>query len=440
MNLLFSAFITLLLILINGCFSLSEMALLYARRTMLQQEAEEGSNKAKKALELALNNDRLLATIQVGITLVGFSAAAVAASSFAVPIADWMIGFDIDWLSAIARGFSLVITTVIVTYVSLIIGELVPKRLALSNAENMAKAVAGPISVFQHIASPVVSFLALSTNLVSRAFGIKDSVDRQAVSEEEIKHLVTEQDSLLDEEKRMIHEIFELGDMVAREVMTPRVDMIVIEDDATISQTINRMRGTGLSRLPVFRESLDRVVGIVVLKDLLAPLIDDRGDEPITAYLREAFFVPETKDILPLLGEMQTAHHQIAIVVDEYGGTAGIITVEDIVEEIVGDITDEFDPESKYQAQVSENEWLIDGRLPADDAIELGFPVEDAEDYETIAGWLLDTIDTIPLVGDSFDIGGFTFKVQSMRRHRISMLLVTRHAGDELDSNGGEEE
>ena len=433
MDLLLSAFLTLLLIAINGCFALSEMALIYARRTMLQQEAEEGSKKAKKALELALNSDRLLATIQMGITLVGFGAAAIAASSFAAPIASWMIGFGIDWLSAIAPGCSLVITTVLVTYVTLIIGELVPKRLALSNAERVAKAVSAPITVFQRIASPVVSFLALSTNVVSRIFGIKESMDRQAVSEEEIKHLVTEQDSLLDEEKRMIHEIFDLGDMVAREVMTPRVDMIFIEEEATINQTISRMRGTGLSRLPVFHESLDRIAGIVVLKDLLAPLIDDRGDEPITAYLREVLFVPETKDILPLLGEMQTAHSQIAIVVDEYGGTAGIITVEDIIEEIVGEITDEFDPENKYQAQLSENEWLIDGRLSTDDAIELGFPVEDAEDYETIAGWLLDTIDTIPSIGDSFEIGGFTFKVQSMRRHRISMLRVTRHAEEVLD-------
>jgi putative hemolysin len=163
-----------------------------------------------------------------------------------------------------------------------------------------------------------------------------------------------------------------------------------------------------------------------MVKDLLVPLIDDREDEPITDYMRSPVFVPETKDILPLLGELQTSHQQIAIVVDEYGGTAGIVTVEDIVEEIVGDISDEYDPDNKYQTQLSENEWLIDGRLPADDAVELGFPVEEDEDYETIAGWLLDTIDSVPRVGDSFEVEGYVFKVQSMRRNRISLLRVTR--------------
>ena len=427
MDLLYSALLTLLLILLNGYFAMSEMALINARRSTLLHEAEEGSKKAQKAVALAEDSDRLLATIQVAITLVGFGAAAVAASSFAQPIAAWLSGFDIGWLTLIAPATSVIFTTLVVSYVSLIIGELVPKRLALSKAEAVAKSVAGPITVFQRLAGPVVSFLTVSTDLVSRLFGIRHSEDRQAVSEEEIKFLVSEQDSLLDEEKRMIHEIFDLGDTVAREVMTPRVDMIAIEDEATVSQTISRMRGTGLSRLPVFSESLDRIVGIVMLKDLLAPLIDDREDEPITSYMRHGLFVPETKDILPLLGEMQTGHHQIAIVIDEYGGTAGIISLEDIIEEIVGDISDEFDPDSKYQAQLSENEWLIDGRLPTEDAIDLGFPVEEGEDYETIAGWLLDVIDTMPSVGDSFDIDGFTFKVQSMRRHRVSMLRVVKN-------------
>ncbi|MDR0350298.1 MAG: hemolysin family protein, partial [Coriobacteriales bacterium] len=208
--------------------------------------------------------------------------------------------------------------------------------------------------------------------------------------------------------------------------MTPRVDMISIEDDATVRQTVDRMRGTGFSRVPVFHEVPDRIVGVAMIKDLIVPLIDGREDEPVTDYMRDPVFVPETKDILPLLGELQTSHQQIAIVVDEYGGTAGIVTVEDIVEEIVGDISDEYDPDNKYQTQLSEHEWLIDGRLPTDDAIELGFPVEEGEDYETIAGWLLDTIDGVPRIGDSLEVEGYLFKVQSMRRNRISMLRVTR--------------
>lgn len=431
MNILFNIFLTLLLILINGYFSMSEMALISARRSVLQQQIEEGtkdqSRKAKKAVELAQDSDRLLATIQVAITLVSFGASAVAATGFSAPIAGWLSGFGLPWLTSIATGLAVVVITLVISYVSLIVGELVPKRIALSNAERMAMSVAGPISIFERLASPVVTFLSTSTNGVARLFGIKGTEDRQGVSEDEIKFLVTEQESLLDEEKRMIHEIFDLGDTVAREVMVPRVDMISIEDDATVKNTIDRMRGTGFSRVPVYREVPDRIIGVAMIKDLLVPLMDDRLDEPITDYMRDPVFIPETKDILPLLGELQTSHQQFAIVVDEYGGTAGIITVEDIVEEIVGDITDEYDPDNKYVTLLSENEWLIDGRFPTDDAAELGFPVEEDEDYETIAGWLLDTIDNVPHVGESFDVDGYTFKVQSMRRSRVSMLRVTRH-------------
>jgi putative hemolysin len=339
---------------------------------------------------------------------------------------NWLSSFGLGWLSAAAPVIAVVITTLVVSYVTLILGELVPKRIALSNPEGVSMRVSGPIRVFERITAPVVAFLAMSTNAVAKLFGIKHAADPSQVSEDEIKYLVTEQDSLLDEEKRMITEIFDLGDTVAREVMTPRVDMICVEDDSTVIQTVERMRGTGLSRVPVFHESPDRIKGMAMIKDLIIPLADGRFDDPVTDYMRDVVFIPETKDILPLLGEMQTSHQQVAIVVDEYGGTAGLISIEDIVEEIVGEISDEYDPDNKYQTQLSEDEWLIDGRLPVDDAQELGFPLEEADDYDTIAGWLLDTIDTVPEVGDIFDIQGYRFKVQSMRRNRISMLRVSK--------------
>ena len=443
MELILSVIIALILILLNGYFAMSEMALVNARRAMLQQIIEEESGdpsrRAKRAVELAQDSDRLLATTQVAITIVGFGASAIVAASFSEPIINWFEGFGLRWLTAIAPPLSLIVTTLVVSYVTLILGELVPKRIALANAEHVAMKVSGPVHVFERVTAPVVSFLSLSTNAVSRIFGIKRAEDRQAVSEEEIKYLVTEQDTLLDEEKRMIREIFDLGDTVAREVMTPRVDMICIAEDATVRQTVDRMRGTGHSRLPVYRESIDRIIGVAMLKDLLAAIIDDRFDEPIATYTRDVMFVPETKDILPLLGEMQTAHLQIAIVIDEYGGTAGLISAEDILEEIVGDISDEYDPDSKYQTRLSETEWLIDGRLPVDDAMELGLPVAEGGDYDTIAGWLLDAIDTLPQIGDSFEIEGYTFKVQTMRRNRISMLNVTAppQARDDSESDQG---
>ncbi|MCL2882984.1 MAG: hemolysin family protein [Coriobacteriia bacterium] len=445
MEFLLSLLITVVLIVINGYFAMAEMALVNARRSVLQQLADEAerpeeARRARRALDLTADSDRLLATVQVAITLLSFGASAVAAIGFATPIATWLQGFGIGWLAAIASPLSVIVITLLVSYVSLVIGELVPKRMALANAEHRAMSVAGPILMIRRIARPLVTLLSSSTNLVAQVLGVRSADNRQNVSEDEIKYLVTEQSSLLDEEKRMIREIFDLGDTVAREIMTPRVDIISIEDDATVGQTLSRMRGTGYSRVPVFHESPDRIIGIVMLKDLLAPLTDDGSDDLASIYMREPMFIPETKDILPLLGEMQTSHQQIAIVVDEHGGTAGIISIEDIVEEIVGEISDEYDPDNKYQTRLSEDEWLIDGRLPTDDAVDLGFPVEEGENYETIAGWMLDTIDSVPQVGDSFEVRGYTFKVQSMRRNRISMLRVTRDPGyseAETEGEGG---
>ncbi len=257
----------------------------------------------------------------------------------------------------------------------------------------------------------------------SKLFGRK-RIDPDSVSEEEIKNLVNEQDGLLDEEKRMIGEIFELGDTIAREIMVPRVDMVLAEDTMTVRQTIDRMLGTGFSRLPVFHDDHDTIVGIAMVKDLLAPLINDCQDDLIGKYMREAVFVPETKDILPLLTEMQNDRQQLVIVVDEYGGTAGLVSVEDIVEEIVGEIVDEYDLERKFITQVGDGEWIVDGRLPVDDAIECGLPIEDSDDYDTIAGWLMSAIDFVPTVGEQFQIGNMQITVRAMRRRRISTLKV----------------
>lgn len=265
-----------------------------------------------------------------------------------------------------------------------------------------------------------------SSSGLARLLHVKTADDRQSVSEEEIKYIVTDNDELLPDEKRMIHEIIDLGDTTAHEIMTPRADIMFVEDTETVKQALDRMRGTGYSRLPVFHEDYDRIVGVVKYKDLVPALMDDREDAQVGEFAHEAFFVPETKDIFPMLSEMQTSRQQMAIVVDEYGGTDGLITIEDIVEEIVGEIIDETDLESKYVTQLSDTEWLVDGSLPVEDAIELGWPLEESDDYETIAGWLIDMVDTIPQMGDDFEINGYRFVVQSMRRHRISVMRVQR--------------
>ena len=424
-----SIVVTFLLVLVNGYFSMSEMALVNAKHVLLQKDADEGDKKAQRALSLASDSGQFLATIQVAITLVGFFASAAAATNLSDPLAQWLSGFGVGWLSVIAPGLAPVLITLIVSYLSIVVGELVPKRMALADAERVSKTVAGPLMVFQKVARPLVALTSASANGLSRLLGIKNADERQSVSEEEIKYMVTDNDELLPDEKRMIHDILDLGDMTVHEIMQPRVDMILVEDTETVRQAVDRMRGTGYSRLPVFHEDIDRIVGIVHYKDLVGPLMDGKENEPVADYAYEALFVPETKDLFPLLSEMQTNRQQMAIVVDEYGGTDGLITVEDILEEIVGEIIDESDIENKFITPLSDGTWLVDGRFPVEDALKLGWPVTESDDYETMAGWLMGMIDFVPQVGDEFEFGGYRFKIQAMRRRRISNIRVTREIG-----------
>lgn len=260
------------------------------------------------------------------------------------------------------------------------------------------------------------------------------------VSEEEIKGMVADAVELLDDEKRMIHDIMDLGDMSVREIMQPRVDMMLVEDDATVRAALERMRGTGYSRLPVYHDDMDSIVGIVHYKDLVPALMDGKTDEPVTKFMFEPMFVPESKDVMPLLGEMQAARQQMAIVVDEYGGTDGLITVEDIVEEIVGEIADETDLDRPLMTELGEGDWRVDGSFPVEEAVELGWPVVDSDDYETVAGWLLDAFDSVPQTGDEFEMGGFTFKVEKMRRSRISTIRVQKLPDAVAEAPSGETE
>ena len=430
-----SILVTLLLVLANGFFSASEMALVNARHTKLQAAIDEGDAAAARALEVASDSSKLLATIQVFITLLGFFASAVSATALSEPLGAWMEGaFGIP--ASIGRPLATVVITLIVSYVSIVVGELLPKRMALSDPEGMAARLAGPIAACEKLARPLVWLTSTSSNALANVLGVPSAEERQDVSEEEIKYIVADADELTGDEKRMIHEIIELGDAKAHDIMTPRADMIFVEDTETVKQATERMRGTGYSRLPVFHEDYDRIVGVVKFKDLVPALLDDHGDDPVGDYAQEAYFVPETKDIYPLLSEMQTSRQQMAIVVDEYGGTDGLITLEDILEEIVGEIMDETDLESKYVTQLTDDEWLVDGNLPVEDAMELGWPLQESEGYDTLAGWLLDTTDTIPQVGDSFEVDGFRFEVRSMRRRRIQVVRVVRleqSAPDEVE-------
>lgn len=253
--------------------------------------------------------------------------------------------------------------------------------------------------------------------------------------EDNLRDLMDDSAEIAEDEMRMIRDIIDLGDTVAGEICTPRVDVMLCHDDESGRVALERMRGTGYSRLPVCHDDIDHIVGIVNYKDLIGPLMDGSIDEDVLKFSYEPTFVPEIKSVIPLLGEMQASHQQMAIVVDEYGGTEGIVTIEDIVEEIVGEIADESDVAGDLIAEVGPDTWRVDGRFPVSDAIAMGWPVEESDDYETLAGWLLSNFDSVPKAGDSIEKGGYSFTIIKMRRSRISRVRVQKI--DLAENSGG---
>ncbi len=418
-----SLILTVLLTLANGYFSMAEMALSTAKRVLLEHEAQEGNIPAGRVLLITKNESDFLAAIQVGITLLGFLSSALAATSLSEPLACVFRNFG--WSAQVSYIVATACITLIVSYFSIVIGELVPKRIALSNPEAIAKSVSGFMTHFLMVSRPLVVLTSVGAQAISKIIGVSNEHNRQDASEDEIRYLVNDSGELSDEEKSMIHDIFDLADTIAREVMIPRVDMCALEDTSTVEDVLSTMRTTGYSRVPIYHGEVDHIVGIAHIKDLIAALLDKHAAaQPISGFIREADFYPDTKDIIPLLSEMRSSHDQMVIVVDEYGGTAGIITIEDIVEEIVGEIEDEFDPDNKYLTKLAPNKWLVDGRFSVDDARELGWPIEDDPDYETIAGFVLNLADGLPAPGDVFIHEGYEFRVQSMRRTRVSTVRV----------------
>lgn len=412
----------LALVLVNGFFAAAEMALITARRSVLKADAEEGSQSARRALVLVEDPSRYLAALQLGITLAGFLASATAAISLAALLAGWLEGLG-GWVVGIATGLSVLLVTLAITYVTLVLGELVPKRIGLSRPESVARGVSRPVSWLITVTAPLTWILAKSTEGVTALLGVGHGPGRRAVTEEEIRLLVSEQASLLDEEKQMIQEVFELGDTVAREVMVPRVDAEMLEDSADIVAALVVFRRSGFSRLPVFNEEPDKVVGILLLKDVLVSVVQGEGTRPVTELMRTPTFVPETKPVLTLLKEMQVTRVHMVVVVDEYGGTAGLVTIEDIVEEVIGEISDEFDREIRYVTVVGEGDWILDGRISVEDASDaLGLEIPDSEEYETLAGWVLKELGHIPAPGESVELGPAEITVHTVRRRRIARL------------------
>jgi len=424
--------IILVLILINGFFVAAEIAFVSVRRTRLDELAEAGDRRAKRAQVLMRDPGRFLAVIQVAITFLGALASAVAAVSIVTVVSEPLR--QISFLADYADTIALLFVTSIVAIVSIVLGELIPKGLALGNPDRIALAVSGPITLFAKIVSPLVAVLVLLTKIISKPFGI-DPTRTPELSAAEIRLIVeqgSQQGVLEAEEEQMISAVMSLSDSKLHEVMVPRIDIAAIDQEASFDDAVTLVLTEGHSRTPLYKESVDHIVGILYAKDLLR-IIAAGGPRPrLRDIMRPALFVPESQAVDDLLNELQRRRVHMAIVLDEYGGTAGLVTIEDLLEEIVGEIQDEFDEEEPMKVIVREGEAILDGRADIDEMGELIDPaleLEDDEEYDTVGGFVYHRIGRVPVVGDTVAVDPFKITVIKVTGRRVGKVRVTWDAG-----------
>ena len=388
--------VLLFLIGLNAFFAAAEIAFISLNDAKIEKQAKEGDKKAKQIRKMLKEPSRFLATIQIGITLAGFLSSAFAADAFAgelAPILENLIPLGISTWNTI----SIILITVILSYFSLVFGELVPKRIAMKNSEKIAFGTIPVIRFIYSITKPFVKLLTLSTNLISKIFGINE-IDEETVTEEEIRMMVDvgeEKGSIEEEEKELINNVFEFNDKVVSEVMIHRKDIFGVEVNDDIANILNELKEYKYSRIPVYEETIDNIVGVLFIKDLLA-FVNMKKEAKIKKLMRDVYFVSETKMINELFRELQKNKHQMAVVLDEYGGTAGLITMEDILEELVGNIFDEYDEEEEEYKKIDENTFLISGSVSIYDLRKiLDIDVPEG-DYDTLSGYLIELLGRIP--------------------------------------------
>ena len=428
-----------ILILINAFFAATEIAFISINDAKIEKQAKDGNKKAKQIRKMLKEPSKFLATIQIGITLAGFLSSAFAADAFADDLAPVLqnlipLGFT-AW-----RNISIVLITVVLSYFSLVFGELVPKRLAMKKAEKMAFKTIGIVRAISLIAAPFVKLLTISTNGISKLFGITET-DEETVTEEEIRMMVDvgeEKGSIEEEEKELINNVFEFNDKLVSEVMIHRMDIYAIDINSDINNILKDLDEYKYSRIPVYEDNIDNIVGMLYIKDLLAN-VNKKEKAKISKLLREAYFVSETKPINELFKDLQRNKHQIAVVLDEYGGTAGIITMEDIIEELVGNIFDEYDEEEEEYRKIDDNTFMISGSVSIHDLRKiLGVEIPDGE-YDTLSGYLIELLGRIPSDDEKpiIETKRVTYKIEEYEEKRI---LWVKACKNNIEEDEDEEE
>ena len=429
MSYLYEIVIILVLILLNGLLAMAEFAIVSAKKTRLQQRAQEGDKKAAAALELANEPTHFLSTIQIGITLVGILAGAFGGATLAEELATYLKEFPL--LAPYSDILAITLVVLVITYLTLIFGELVPKHLALNNAENIASSVAKPMRFLSVIASPLVFILSRSTEAVLWIMRVRETKE-PPVTEEEIKIMLeegTEAGVFEKAEMSMVEGVFDLGDRRVESLMTHRSDVIALDLNDPADENLRKMTRSDRSNFPVFAGDLDNIVGMVSVKDVLARMVD--GCTPdIKASVTKPLFTPQTLPILKLLESFKATGVHIALVTDEYGSIQGVITLHDILEAIVGNVRTLGEPVDTPVVEREDGSWLINGDTPVEDIKKIlsvdSFPEEEQGHYRTIAGLILFILERIPKTGDHLEVGGLRYEVVDMDGNRIDKVLVTR--------------
>ena len=415
-----------ILTLINAFFASAEMAIVSLNKNKIKILAEEGNKKAEILLKLMDEPTKFLSTIQVGITLAGFFNSASAATGISSNLASYLGKYNIPYSGKI----SLIIVTIIISYITLVFGELFPKRIALKKSEAIAMFSVRPILYVSKITSPFIKLLSASTNILVRISGLdKEGLDEK-VSKEEIKSLVEvgQEHGVINEiEKDMINSIFEFDDKLADEVMTPRTEVYLININKQLNEYLDELLEEKYSRVPVYEEDIDNIIGILYMKDFMLEA-RKHGFENVNIreILHSPYFVPETKNIDDLFNELKLSKKHMAILIDEYGGFSGIVTIEDLIEEVMGDIDDEYDEDENYIQKIDSNTFIVNGLMPIDDLNDYLHIQLVSEDCDTISGFLINIIGRIPkdIEEKVIEYENIIFKIESVKEKRIEKIKI----------------
>lgn len=426
MSLVSQFILILVLTLLNAFFASAEMAIVSVNRNRIKMLADDGNKKASLLVDLLEEPNKFLSTIQVGITLAGFFSSASAATGISEVIGASLSQLGIPY----AQSISLVVITIILSYFTLVFGELVPKRIALQKSEQMAMLSVRPIVFVSKFAKPFVKLLSLSTNLLLRVIGMSDTDLEEKVSREEIKSLVDagEEYGVINQiEKEMINSIFDFDDKLAKEVMTPRTEVYMINSKLPLS--IEELLEENYSRIPVYEGDMDNIIGILYLKDFLHEAYQVGFENVgIKKLLHRPYFVPECKNIDQLFKELQKSKNHLAVLIDEYGGFSGIVTIEDLIEEVMGDINDEYDDDDPVIRKIDNDTYIVNGLISIkelNDKLQLNLD-EETEDYDTLGGFLINQIDYIPSETEEcmVEYENLVFKIECVKDKRIEMVKI----------------